>query len=143
MLIEKSFITEIKEILTAARLKVYNTINSAMIEAYWHIGKRIFEEEQQGKERAEYGTFLLKELSKELNNEFGKGFDERELRRMRQFYQFFPIRDALRPELSWTHYRIILRVDNPKAREYYIAETAAEEKQLDDTASCLIFLPDC
>ena len=78
-----------------------------MIEAYWHIGKRIFEEEQQGQERAEYGTFLLKELSKELNNEFGKGFDERELRRMRQFYQFFPIRDALRPELTWTHYRII------------------------------------
>lgn len=97
-----------------------------MVEAYWHIGKRILEEEQQGHERAEYGSFLLKELSKELNIEFGKGFDERELRRMRQFYQFFPIQDALRPELTWTHYRIILRVDNPKARQYYIAETAAE-----------------
>lgn len=95
-----------------------------MVEAYWHIGKRIFEEEQHGQGRAKYGTFLLKELSKELNNEFGKGFDERELRRMRQFYQFFPIRDALRPELTWTHYRVILRVDNSKAREYYITETA-------------------
>lgn len=142
MLIEKSFITEIKAILTAARMKVYNTINSAMVEAYWHIGKRIFEEEQQGQERAEYGSFLLKELSKELNNEFGKGFDERELRRIRQFYQIFPIRDALRPELTWTHYRIILRVDNPKAREYYIAETASESwstRQLERNINTLYY----
>ena len=69
---------------------------------------------------------LLKELSKELNVEFGKGFDERELRRMRQFYQSFPIRDALRPELTWTHYRIILRVENPKARAYYLSEASTE-----------------
>lgn len=74
MLTEKSFIAEIKAILTVARLKVYNTINSAMVEAYWHMGKRISEEEQQGQEPAEYGSLLLKELSKELNNEFGGGF---------------------------------------------------------------------
>lgn len=142
MLIEKSFITEIKSILTSGRLKVYNAINSAMVEAYWLTGKRIFEEEQQGEERAEYGSFLLKELSKELSSEFGKGFDERELRRMRQFYQFFPIRDALRPELTWTHYRIILRVDNPKARQYYVTETAAESwstRQLERNINTLYY----
>lgn len=110
--------------LSAARQKVNNSINAAMVDAYWNIGKRIFEEEQQGQERADYGVFLIKELSRQLIEEFGKGFDERELRRMRQFYQTFSIRGALRPELSWTHYRIILRVDNPSARQYYITETA-------------------
>lgn len=126
MLIEKTFIKEIKGILKNAKQSVYKAINNAMVEAYWNIGRRIFEEEQQGKERAEYGTFLIKELSLQLITEFGKGFEERELRRMRQFYQSFPIRDALRPELTWTHYRIILRVDNPTAREYYITETAEQ-----------------
>ncbi|CAL1517368.1 PDDEXK nuclease domain-containing protein [Chitinophaga sp. MM2321] len=142
MLIEKSFITEIKSLLKTARHKVYNAINSAMVEAYWHIGKRIFEEEQKGQERADYGSFLLKELSKQLIEEFGKGFEERELRRMRQFYQAFPIRDALRPELTWTHYRIILRVENLSARQYYIAETAEQSwstRQLERNINTLYY----
>lgn len=141
-MLQKSFITDIKEILSIARKKVYTTINSAMVDAYWNIGKRIFEEEQQGKERADYGAYLIKELAKQLIKEFGKGFDERELRRIRQFYQTFPIRDALRPELSWTHYRIILRVDNSKAREYYVTETAEQSwstRQLERNINTLYY----
>ena len=96
-------VAEIKTILALARQKAATAINFAMVEAYWLIGKRIVEEEQNGRERADYGQFLLKELAQRLMIEVGKGFDERELRRIRQMYQCFPIRDALRPELSWSH----------------------------------------
>ena len=95
-----------------------------MVDAYWEIGKRIVEEEQQGEKRAGYGKEILKILSKELFTEFGKGFDERELRRIRQFYLTFPIRDTLRPELSWSHYRLLIRVTNEKARTYYMLEAS-------------------
>jgi predicted nuclease of restriction endonuclease-like (RecB) superfamily len=90
---------------------------------FLHIGKRIVNEEQLGNERAEYGKYLLKNLAKNLTPEFGKGFDERELRRMRQFFLTFPIRDALRPELSWTHYRLLLRVEKEEIRNYYMKES--------------------
>ena len=91
----------IRNTLVTARTKVYHAINSAMTEAYWEIGKQI--EESIG-DRAEYGKGLLLFLSDRLTKEFGKGFNERCLRRMRQFYQVFPIRSALRTELSWTHF---------------------------------------
>ncbi|MDP8203692.1 MAG: DUF1016 N-terminal domain-containing protein [Candidatus Tenebribacter mawsonii] len=121
-----NFISDIKEILFSARKMAYSAVNSAMVNAYWLIGKRIIEEEQNGKERAKYGKKILKKLSKELNSEFGKGFDERELRRIRQFYLTFPKRDTLRPELSWSHYRLLIRVSNKKARMYYLNETAEQ-----------------
>lgn len=88
--------------------------------SYWEIGRLLVEDEQQGKERAEYGKYLLKEISQRLTEMFGKGFDERNLRNMRQFYLAFPIRNALRTELSWTHYRSLLRIENPKACEWYL-----------------------
>ena len=122
----KSLVIDIQKILYTARTKSYAAVNFAMVDAYWQVGRRIVEEEQEGKERADYGAYLIKELSKQLTVEFGKGFEERELRRMRQFYQTFPIRGALRPELPWTHYRLIMRVDNPKAREYYLKEAAEQ-----------------
>jgi len=84
------YISEIKQILSAARQKAYSAVNSAMVEAYWLIGRRIVEEEQQGRERAEYGAFVIKTLSKELTVEFGKGFSERSILQYRQFYQMFP-----------------------------------------------------
>jgi predicted nuclease of restriction endonuclease-like (RecB) superfamily len=118
------FVSDIKKILVEARQKAYASINFAMVEANWQIGKRIVEQEQEGKTRAEYGKEILKTLSKELLNEFGKGYDERELRRIRQFYLSFLIRDTLRPELSWSHYRLLIRVTNTKAREYYLNEAA-------------------
>lgn len=109
---ENQFIDEVKAILTNARHKAYSMAHAVMVDAYWHIGKRIVEQEQNGKERAGYGKQLLKRLSGELTQEFDKGLDERELRRIRQFYSLFPIRDALRPELTWSHYRSLIRVQN-------------------------------
>ena len=95
-----SYIAEIKGILSSARNKAYHAINSAMIEAYWQIGRRIVEEEQHGKERADYGTYIVKTLSKELTAEFGKGFSERSIRQFRQFYQMFPELEIMREGLA-------------------------------------------
>lgn len=97
-----AFYGEIKKILSDARNKVYQTANFAMVEAYWQIGKSIVEE-QNGEERAEYGTGLLKELSNQMTRDFGKGFTVANLKNMRQFYLAFPNSYALRSELSWTH----------------------------------------
>jgi predicted nuclease of restriction endonuclease-like (RecB) superfamily len=109
----------IKSILAEARQTAYRAINSAMVAAYWEIGRTIVEEEQRGLPRAEYGIGLLEEISQRLTTEFGKGFDRYNLGKMRAFYLTYPIRDALRPELSWTHYRLLLRVENPDARGFY------------------------
>jgi len=119
-----NYIEEIKQILAMARQKAYTAINTAMVEAYWSIGKRIVEEQQHGNKRAAYGEGILIELSIELSREFGKGFNERELRRFRQFFITFPKWDTLRPELSWSHYRLLIRVLNEKARNYYLHEAA-------------------
>ncbi|TXJ29013.1 MAG: DUF1016 domain-containing protein [Chitinophagaceae bacterium] len=122
MQIKKTFIAEIKNILLNARRQTYAIANREMLAAYWNVGKRITEEEQEGKKRAAYGVFLLRELATHLTDTLGKGFDERELRRMRQFFQYFPTWDSVRPELTWTHYRFILRVKDLDARSYYVME---------------------
>ena len=125
MNLEKAFIAEIKTILAQARQKAYTSINFAMIEAYWLMGKRIVEEEQQGNERAAYGEQILKELSKELTVQFGKGFSYANLRNFRQFYLTYPdgqICYAVRSKLTWTHHRLIMRVEDPLARTYYLKE---------------------
>ena len=103
---------EIRQILIGARQTAYKAVNFAMVTAYWNIGRLIVEDEQQGSTRAEYGKAVLADLSVRLTEEFGKGFDERELRRIRQFYLAFPKWDALRPELTWTHYRLLIRVQD-------------------------------
>lgn len=108
---EQKFYDEIKKILSEARNKVYQTANFAMVEAYWNIGKNIVEQ-QGGEEKAEYGTGLIKELAKQMTRDFGKGFTAVNLKNMRQFYLTFPNGYALRSHLSWTHYRLLMRVDN-------------------------------
>jgi predicted nuclease of restriction endonuclease-like (RecB) superfamily len=113
--------SQIKEILTTARAKAYSAVNFAMVEAYWLIGKQIVDA-QAGNERAEYGTQLLKYLSEQLTRDFGKGFTVTNLTYMRQFYTTFPIRHALRDKLGWTHYRLILKVMDETARNFYIDE---------------------
>ncbi|NUM44296.1 MAG: DUF1016 domain-containing protein [Anaerolineales bacterium] len=123
------FYDEVRALLNLARQKAYASINFAMVEAYWQIGRRIVEEEQNGKERADYGAFLIKELSRQLTGEFGKGFTVANLKNFRQFYLTFPdfqIGYAPRSFLSWSHYRLIMRVDNPKARAYYLREAAEQ-----------------
>ncbi|MCR2047033.1 PDDEXK nuclease domain-containing protein [Acetatifactor muris] len=117
----QNFYNEIRNILLAARSKVYQTANFAMVEAYWNIGKSIIEE-QGGNEKAEYGAGLLKELSKQMTHDFGKGFTVTNLKYMRQFYLTFPNGHALRDELSWTHYRLLMKVENDNAREFYMQE---------------------
>ncbi|MFH1080728.1 MAG: PDDEXK nuclease domain-containing protein [Pseudomonadota bacterium] len=144
------FYQSIAEILRNARSKAYHAVNFTMVEAYWNVGRRIVEEEQQGERRAEYGAALLKALSRRLTEDFGPGFDETNLRKMRQFYAVFQKRDmlclkstdeaakrdtpclvspspefpALRRELSWSHYRLLMRVEKPVAREWYMNEAA-------------------
>lgn len=125
-IINNDFISDVKEILSSARKQAYSAVNSAMVQAYWLIGERIVIEEQNGEERAKYGKKIIKTLAKELSNEFGKGFDERELRRIRQFYLVFPKRGTLRPELSWSHYRLLIRISNEETRNYYLNEAAEQ-----------------
>jgi predicted nuclease of restriction endonuclease-like (RecB) superfamily len=122
--VRAEFYQAVADVLHNAHSNSYRAVNFIMVEAYWNVGRMIVEEEQQGKERAEYGKYLIRNLSIRLTVELGKGFDERELRRMRQFYAVYPIRGALRPELRWTHYRLLLRVENEKARGWYLTEAA-------------------
>jgi predicted nuclease of restriction endonuclease-like (RecB) superfamily len=118
------FFSEIVEIIYSGRNIAYKAINSTLVETYWRIGKLIVEQEQSGKARDDYGEYLLRTLSELLTQKFGKGFDETNLRKIRQFYQVFPIRDALRLELNWTHYRHLMRVENDKTRLFYMNECA-------------------
>ena len=127
MEISNNYISEIKKILKDARQKAYTAVNSAMVEAYWEIGRRIVEEEQNGKERAEYGKEILQNLSKELTEEFGKGYSYRTLREIRQFYLMFSDFEKWRTvsaKLTWSHFQKVLRVSNEKARIFYLTEAA-------------------
>ncbi|MBP5162441.1 MAG: DUF1016 family protein [Spirochaetales bacterium] len=119
---DEIFYSNIKQILESARNRVYHAANFAMVEAYWEIGKQIVDE-QGGADRAEYGAGLIKELSAQLTADFGKGFTMTNLKYMRLFYLAFPNRHTLCDQLSWSHYRLLLSVENEPARQFYINET--------------------
>jgi predicted nuclease of restriction endonuclease-like (RecB) superfamily len=119
-----SLLGNLGELIRQARQKMLRAVDTVQVQTCWQIGRHIVEFEQEGARRAGYGKQLLLTLAKVLTAEFGKGFDETNLRKMRLFYQTFPIRDALRPELSWTHYRRLLRVDSDTARKWYMDESA-------------------
>ncbi len=123
MLINASILTEIKNIIAGAKEKAIRAVDNERVLMYWQIGKVILEEEQQGKERADYGSYLIKYLSEQLQPEFGSGFSGRQLELFRQFYRIFPIANALRSQFTWTHYRMLMRINNQDKREYYIAES--------------------
>ncbi|UTD56935.1 PDDEXK nuclease domain-containing protein [Halomonas sp. MS1] len=110
-----SLVSAITQQIEQARGQVRQAVNTAMVQSYWEIGLLIVEHEQQGNSRAEYGK-------QQLTERLGKGFDVRNLRNMRQFYQSFPKRNAVRTELSWTHYRTLLRIENAQARDWYLHE---------------------
>ena len=116
------FIGQIKEIITLARENAVRAVDHHRVLMYWNIGKSILEEEQQGKERAEYGAYLIKTLSQVLEPDYGTNFSVRQLELSRQFYRVFPIANALRSQLNWTQYRYLIRIDDESKREYYIAE---------------------
>ena len=123
--VEKEIYLEIKQIFENARNKAYRAVNFVMVEAYWEIGKVIVEK-QEGNEISKYGSNLLKILSEKLTKDYGKGFDESNLRRMRQFYLVFKNRGTLSHELSWSHYCLLVKVKNDKARQFYIDECIKE-----------------
>ncbi len=133
---------DIRAILATARKRSYQAINFTMVESYWMIGQTIVEHEQHGETRAPYGKSVLKELAVRLTKDFGKGFDDRELRKMRQFYLTFQNRDTLRPELTWSHYRRLISVEDEQARHWYMNEAADgvwSTRQLDRQISTLYF----
>lgn len=132
----------IRNILANARQRAYSAVNFAMVESYWLIGQQIVEHKQRGEARADYGKGLLKELAAKLSVEFGKGFDESNLRYMRLFYRCFPIRDTLRHELTWSHYRRLISVENEQARIWYMNEAADSvwsTRQMDRQISTLYY----
>jgi predicted nuclease of restriction endonuclease-like (RecB) superfamily len=119
--IDSTIYDSIKEILTKAREKAYKAVNFAMVEAYWNIGKLIVEA-QDGNERADYGDYLLKNLSIELTREFGKGFTITNLKYMRQFNIAFSKGHTLCDQLSWSHYRLLSKIDDENIRQFYVEE---------------------
>ncbi|MBL9178270.1 MAG: DUF1016 family protein [Verrucomicrobiaceae bacterium] len=121
------FFDDVRNILRQARQKAYAAVNFLMVEAYWKIGQRIVEEEQGGSRRAKYGRDLIRDLARQLGDEFGSGLSVANLKNFRQFYLTYPVLGksyALRSELTWTHYRLVMRVENEAARNYYIQEAA-------------------
>lgn len=116
---------EVRHIIEQGRNTVYRAANAAMVHSYWQIGKLIVEEEQKGEERAEYGIALIKGLAFRLSSDYGKGFTETNLKYMRQFYNHFGNGHALRDELSWTHYRLLLKVEKETARTFYVSEAVS------------------
>jgi predicted nuclease of restriction endonuclease-like (RecB) superfamily len=138
----ETFFIKIREIIESGRAKIYCEVNIIMVKTYWQIGQAIVEEEQKGKSRAEYGKHLIEKLSDQLTVNYGKGFDKRNLAYMRQFYQTFPKMNALRSQLSWTHYRILLRVEKESARNFYLQATIEgnwSTRQLERQVSSLYF----
>ncbi|MBN8707316.1 MAG: DUF1016 family protein [Bacteroidetes bacterium] len=116
---------KIKSIIAESRQRAYRMTNSLLLQTYWHIGKLIVEKEQKGNDKTIYGEATLKKLANLLNQEFGKGFDYTNLTNMRKFYSVFPNLDALRQDLSWTHYRLLSRLDSEEKRIYYLNESVA------------------
>ena len=113
-------------LIQQGRQQALRAVDMVQVQTCWEVGRHILEFEQKGQARAAYGKKLLPRLAEVLTRDFGKGFDASNLRYMRLFYQAFPICDALRHELSWTHYRLLLRVADSKARQWYMTEAATQ-----------------
>ena len=134
--------SEIKETLLSSRNQAYAAVNFTMVQAYWQIGRIIVEHEQDGNMRAGYGKSVLQELSARLTKDFGKGFSVRTLQQMKKFYVIFPNTNALRSQLTWTHYRLLLSVENEQARQWYMDEAIASawsSRQLERQISTLYY----
>ena len=123
MQLNQSIISDIKSIIAQSRDRAIRAVDHQRTLMYWHIGKRIFEEEQEGKDRADYGKYLIKYLSEQLQPEFGSGFSVRQINLYRQFYRTFENVHTLYAQLSWSQYKLLLTVENQDKREFYIAES--------------------
>jgi len=123
IILSNSFVQDIKSIIGQSRLQAVRSVEFYRVKMYWKMGERIFNEEQQGKERADYGKYLLRNLAKEIEPEFGSGFSLRQLERCRQFYRTYPIASALRTQLNWMQYKMLIAIDDEHKREYYELES--------------------
>lgn len=121
-IIEQQLISDIKQIVLNSKIQIQQNVNTVMVQTYWSIGRLIVENEQKGKQRASYGKQQLEIISNNLKEEFGKGFDISNLRKMRQFYTLFPKQDSVSLKLSWTHYRVLIRIENKDSRLWYLNE---------------------
>ena len=142
LVLDEDIYSEIKETLLLSRNQAYSAVNFAMVQAYWQIGRIIVEHEQNGNARADYGKAVLQELSSRLTKDFGKGFSVRTLQQMKKFYVMFPNTNALRSQLTWTHYRLLLSVENEQARQWYMDEAIASawsSRQLERQISTLYY----
>ena len=118
-----NILSDARKIIENARNNAVRSVDFCRVRMYWNLGKRIFEEEQEGKDRADYGAYLIKNLALSLEKEFGSGFSERQLKFSRQFYRTYPIGNALRSQLNWTQYRLLIQISDPDKREYYELES--------------------
>jgi len=116
------FFSEVRNIIEEARNNAVRSVDYCRVQMYWNIGRRIFEEEQQGKERAEYGTYLIKNLAEKLEPEYGSGFSKRQLELSRQFYRTYPIANTLYSQLNWSQYKLLIAIPDVDKREYYQLE---------------------
>ena len=119
----QTLVNDIKILIENAKQKVIRTIDNHRVKHYWEVGERIFKEEQQGKERAEYAKYIIKNLSKEIKPIYGSGYSVRQLELMRQFYRTFPNTNALRSQLNWSQYKLLIRIKDEDKRAFYIAES--------------------
>lgn len=140
MLINARFITEIKSLIAQSKEKAIRAVDHERTLLYWHIGKRIFEEEQQGQDRAGYGAYLTKYIAEQLEPEYGTGYSRRQIELMRQFYRSFPIANTLYSQLSWSQYKLLIRIEDQDKRDFYIAEAVKNnwtvrqlERQIDSS----------
>lgn len=122
----KPIVSEIRTIISDARTQAVRSVDFARVQMYWNIGRRIVEEEQKGNVRAEYGTYLIRNLAMALEPEYGSGFSKRQLERSRQFYRTYPIASTLWTQLNWSQYKLLISIPDPDKREYYALEAVNE-----------------
>lgn len=138
----QAFVNEIRSIINTARSNAVRSVDFCRVQMYWAIGQRIVEKEQQGKERADYGSYLIRNLAREIEPEFGSGFGVRQLEMCRQFYRVYPIANALRSQLNWSQYRMLIQIPDADKREYYELEAVNEGwtgRQLERQINSLLY----
>lgn len=123
-IISTKLIRDAKQIIEAAQKNAVRSVDFCRVQMYWNLGKRIFEEEQHGKKRADYGAYIVKSLAEKLEAEYGSGFSRRQLEFCRQFFITYPIANAVRSQLNWWQYRMLIQISDPDKREYYELEAA-------------------
>jgi predicted nuclease of restriction endonuclease-like (RecB) superfamily len=122
MELNDKFVSDVRTIISASKAAAKRSIDSERVRMYWKLGERILVEEQKGQDRAEYGSYLIRNLADKIEPEFGSGFSVRQLERARQFYRIYPITSALRTQFNWSQYRLLIQIDNDDKREYYELE---------------------